>query len=140
MHSFERVYKKWTSQAGTSLIWVAVDTFLVNIGIGGAKDPTKNNLLQAMQNATPYDNKIKQTVRQAQKHWYKDVATNLESGSMMELKFGKGKRGGLVSFVNEANTFDHFEDQIILIILNSDDAKGNHLKVDDAIDATLFNI
>ena len=49
------------------VIPISVATFLVNIGIGGAKDPTNNNILQAVKNATPSDNIIKQTVRRAQK-------------------------------------------------------------------------
>ena len=71
---------------------MAVATLLVNIGIGGAKDPTKNNILQAVKNATPSDNIIKQTVRRTQKLRYKDVETNLELGMSMALAFGKGKK------------------------------------------------
>ena len=50
------------------VIPIAVATFLVNIGIGGAKDPTNNNIIQAVQNATPSDSTIKHTVMRAQKH------------------------------------------------------------------------
>ena len=58
----------------------------------------------------------------------------------MALAFGKGKRGGLVSFVKEANTFDNYEDKIILIILKSNNTKGKDIKGADAIDATLFDV
>ena len=50
-----------------SIIRIAVANLLINIGIGGAKDATNNNILQAVKNATPSDNIIKQTVRRAQK-------------------------------------------------------------------------
>ena len=59
---------------------IAVDNFLVNISMGGAKDPTKKNIMRAVQNATPSDNTIKQILRRVQQHCYKGVATNLESG------------------------------------------------------------
>ena len=81
--------------------------FLVNIGIGGAKDSSNNNILQAVQNATPSDNTINQIVRRAHKHCYKDEATILDSGMPLALAFNKDYRGGLGRFVKEVTIFDH---------------------------------
>ena len=99
---------------------------LINIGIGGSKDPTNNNILLAVQNETPSDNAIKQIVRQAQKNCYKDVAMNLDSGMPLALAFYKGRRGVLGSFFKEATMFDHSADKIISIRLNSDSVKGKY--------------
>ena len=60
------------------VIPIAVAAFLVNIGISGAKDPTNNNILRAVQNSTPSDNTIKKIVRRAQQHFYKDVVIDVE--------------------------------------------------------------
>ena len=67
------------------VIPITVADFLVNIGIGREKDPTNNKFLRAEKNTTSSDNTIKQIVRQAQQNFYKDVATNLESGMPLAL-------------------------------------------------------
>ena len=77
------------------VIPISVAAFLVNICIGGAKDPTNNDILQTMQNETPSENTINKIVRRAQQHCYKDVETNLESGMPLVLAFEKCKRGSL---------------------------------------------
>ena len=113
---------------------------LINIGIGGSKYPTNNNILLAVQNETPSDNAIKQIVRQAQKNCYMDVAMNLESGMLLELAFGKVEIGGLGRFVKEATIFDHSADKIISIRCNSDGAKGKDREAAEAIYDTLYDV
>ena len=122
------------------VIPIAVATFLVNIGIGVAKDPVNNNIMRAVQNSTPYDNTIKQIVRRAQQHCYKYVSMNLESGMPLVLAFYKDERGGLGNFVKEATIFDHSVDKIIPIRLNSDSAKGKDREAAEVIDATLCDL
>ena len=110
---------------------------LVNIGIGGAKEPTNNNILRAVQNTNPSDNTINQMLRQAQKHCYKGVATKPESGMPLSFAFDKGERGGLGHSVKELIMFDHYADKIIPIRLNSDGAKGKDGEAAKSIDTTL---
>ena len=114
--------------------------FLVNICIGRSKDPTRNYILQTVQNVTPSENAIKQIVRQAQQNCYMDVAMNLESGMLLELAFGKVDKGGLGRFFKEATMFDHSTDKITSIRLNSDSAKGKNREAAEAIDATLCDV
>ena len=38
------------------VIPITVASFLVNIGIGGSKEPTNNGIMRAVKNATPSDN------------------------------------------------------------------------------------
>ena len=111
--------------------------FLVNICIGRSKDPTRNYILQTVQNVTQSENTIKQIVRQAQQNCYMDVAMNLESGMLLELAFGKVDKGGLGRFFKEATMFDQSTDKIIPIRLNIGSAKGKDGEAAEAIDITL---
>ena len=74
------------------IIPIAVAAFLVNIGIGRAKYPTNNYIMRAVQNTTPSDNIIKQILRRAQQHCYKDVAKKLYLGFPSVLSFDKCNR------------------------------------------------
>ena len=122
------------------VIPIAVVAFLVNIGIGGAKDPANKNILQDVQNTTAPENTIKKIVRQAHQNYYKYVAMNLESGMPLALEFDKDERGSLGRFVKEATMFDHSADKKISTRLNSDGAKGKEGEADEAIDVTLCDI
>ena len=72
------------------VIPISVAAFLVNIGIGRAKDRSNYYILQAVQNVTPSDNTIKKILRRAQQNCYKYVATKLQSGMLLELTFDGG--------------------------------------------------
>ena len=93
-----------------------------------------------MKNTTLFDNTIKLILRRVKQHYYKGVATNLESEMQLALSFDKVKRGGLCSFVKESKMFDHSEDIIILIRLNSDGAKGKDGEYTGTIDTTHFDV
>ena len=102
-----------------------------------SKLASAEHIFRAVQNVTPYNNTIKQIVRRAQQHCYKDLATNLDSGMPMALEFDKDERGGLGRFVKEATMFDQSTDKIIPIRLNIGSAKGKDGEAAEAIDITL---
>ena len=96
--------------------------------------------MQDVQNETLSYNKIKQIVRRAQQHCYKNGATNIESGIPLVLAFDKGERVGLGPFVKEATMFDHYVDEIISIRLNTDGKKGKNREAAEAIDVTIYDV
>lgn len=132
--TMQAVAPKASPGALAKVVPLAVAGYLTSLGIDD------QDIIASITNVAPSEDSLRNVLERAGERVHQTIARIAEEDSPIALAFDKGMRAGIDRFVKEMTHFDHADDKVVSVRINSDGAKGQNSEAAEAIDCSLKEI